>query len=97
MGRNRLWWKRKYHLWIKNGNGTIKEYGEYRGKRLLLYEGTYLQGKLNGHVKSYYLDGTLKFEGEYLNGKKHGKGKEYDFEGNLVFEGEYLEREKIEE
>ena len=30
---------------------------------------------INGKVKEYYYDGTLKFEGEYLNGKEMEKEK----------------------
>ena len=41
----------------------------------LIFEGEYLNGKINGKCKEYYINGELKFEGEYLNGKRwNGKG-----------------------
>ena len=43
----------------------------------MIFEGEYLNGKINGKVKKYYEDGDLQFEGEFLNDKKWN-GKEYD-------------------
>ena len=34
----------------------------------LLLEGQYVNGKINGKVREYNYDGSLRFEGEYLNG-----------------------------
>ena len=36
---------------------------------ILLFEGEYLNGEINGKGKEY-VDGELVFEGEYLNGKR---------------------------
>ena len=72
-----------------NGNGTVKEYNDFKGK--LKFEGEYLNGKKNGKGKEYCSTGKLIFEGEYINGKRNGKGKEYHYiYDNLIFEGEYL-------
>ena len=70
-----------------NGNGKVKEY--WRDGQLI-FEGEYLNGKINGKGKEYYQDNKLKFEGEYLNDKRNGKGKKYYYDGKLKFEGEYL-------
>ena len=64
------------------------EYNSFNNK--LIFEGEYLNGKINGKGKEYYDNGELEYEGEYLNGKRNGKGKEYYKYGELYFEGEYL-------
>ena len=72
---------------LKYGTGKIKKYSATH----LQFEGEYIDGIINGHVKDYFENGKLEFEGEYLNGKRNGKGKEYGyFDGKLKFEGEYL-------
>ena len=47
---------------------------EYRkkakDKKILRYEGEYLNGNKNGKGKEYDINGKLIYEGEYLNGKK---------------------------
>ena len=69
-----------------NGKGIIKIYN-YNG--LLLYEGGYLNGELNGQGKEYNNNGKLIFDGEYLNGERwKGKGCEYK-NNQLIYEGEY--------
>ena len=72
-------------------NGKIKEYNYDSGK--LVFEGDYLNGKINGKEKEYDSKNNLGFKGEYLDGKRNGKGKEY-YEGKLIFEGEYKNEEK---
>ena len=74
---------------IKNGKGYIKKY--FYG--LLVFEGEFSNGEVNGKGKEYdkeieWDDSRLLFEGEYLYGKRHGKGKDYK-DGILLFEGEY--------
>ena len=73
---------------IYESNGIVKEY--ICDKDILLFEGTYLNGKRSGKGKEYNDDGNLIFEGEYLKGERNGLGKEYDYRGRLRFEGEYL-------
>ena len=36
----------------------------------IIFEGEYLNGKINGKGKEYYVDGNLIFEGQYSNGNK---------------------------
>ena len=68
------------------GKGCIEE-------GLIIFEGEYHNGELNGKGLEYNKEGQLIFEGEYKDGKKNGKGKKYD--GNeLIFEGEYLKGKK---
>ena len=52
---------------IKEGKGVRKE---YHTNNLLLFDGEYLNGQINGKTKIYYKNGVLMFDGEYLNGKK---------------------------
>ena len=74
---------------LKNGNGKIKEYGEYD---MLIFEGEYLDGKKHGKGIEYYEHYRVKFNGEYLNGEKwKGKGFIYDENGMLILEEEYSE------
>ena len=69
---------------LKNGNGKVKEFDD----GVLIFEGEYLNGKINGKGKEYFDDGILKYEGEFLNGERWN-GKEYDDDGKFKFEGEY--------
>ena len=84
---------RKYSK-IDRNLGKIEIYKS--DTKIKIFEGEYLNRKINGKGKEYYDNGKLKFEGEYLNGKKNGKGKEYYENGKLGFIGEYLNGEKME-
>ena len=56
----------------------------------LIFEGEYLNGKINGRVKEFDSAGRSIFEGEYLNGYKwNGIIKGYR-ENKLVLSAEYL-------
>ena len=52
---------------LKDGKGLIKIY--YAEDNALIFEGEYLNGKINGKGKEYDRTGKLLFEGEYLNDK----------------------------
>ena len=70
-----------------NGNGKVKEYND---DGVLIFDGEYLNGKMNGKGKEYDYKGNLIFDGEYLNGKKYnGNGKEYNYGNTLKSEFEY--------
>ena len=65
---------------MKNGQGFIKKYYEYRND-VSQIEGEYKNGKMNGKGKECYYDccihcgSRIIFEGEYKNGKRwNGKG-----------------------
>ena len=65
-------------------------------KKILKYEGEYLNGQRHGKGKEYNKQGDLIYEGDYLNGKKHGQGKEYYDQGSFItnrrmlqYEGEF--------
>jgi len=47
-----------------------KLFAYFKHYNQLIFEGEYIEGKINGKVKEYYDDGTIKFEGEYLNGNR---------------------------
>ena len=50
---------------------------------------TYVHGKEQGAVKSYYPDGTLQEESVYMHGKKEGVEKSYYPNGNVKKETFY--------
>ena len=86
---------KRYKIAPLTGKG--KEYTS-SNKKILLYEGEYLNGKRHGKGKEYFDNGEIEYEGEYLNGERSGKGKEYykvyGFLGyyfvKLKYKGEYL-------
>tara|TARA_R110002072_G_scaffold160767_3_gene312172 strand:+ start:781 stop:1170 length:390 start_codon:yes stop_codon:yes gene_type:complete len=66
------------------GNGKWADYDPLGNK---VCEGTYENNKVEGPVKFFYEDGSLKSAGQYLDWKKPiGLWKYYDKEGNLVHE-----------
>ena len=88
----------------ENGLKKGKEYDSI--KKLLIYNGKYLNGERNGKGEEYDFFGEVIFKGEYKKGKKwngklnsyelkDGKGyaKEYD-KFYYAFEGEYLNGER---
>jgi len=51
----------------------MEENGKEKYDSKLIFEGEYLNGKINGKGKEYSEPfGKLIFEGEYLNGKRNG-------------------------
>ena len=89
---------KRYKIAPLTGKG--KEYTS-SNKKILLYEGEYLNGKRHGKGKEYFDNGKIEYEGEYLNGERSGKGKEYYkvyfgvgqsiyYFVKLKYEGEYL-------
>ena len=67
-------------------NGKGKKYDSCGNK---IFEGEYINGKINGYVKKYDNSYRLEFEYQFINCLKNGIGKEYE-RGNLAFEGEFL-------
>ena len=53
-------------------------------------EGTFLNGKLNGHRKMYYQNGKLAMERDYKEEIKNGIEKEYFEDGSLKQKGEFV-------
>jgi len=75
---------------------TKKNFGCEIEKKILKFEGEYLNGQRSGQGKEYNEEGALIYEGEFLNGKWHGIGKQYYDEGlfgngrkKLLYEGEF--------
>ena len=77
---------------LKEGKGILKQYDI--NNNILLCEGEYLNGELNGIKRQFNYNGKLEFEGEYKNGKLNGKVKLYNFDGKIKFDGEYLYNHK---
>ena len=48
----------------------VEDREKAKGKKILRYEGEYLNGKKNGKGKEYDIDGKLIYKGEYLNGER---------------------------
>ena len=53
-------------------------------------EGTFLNGKLNGHRKLYYQNGKLAVERVYQDGIENGFEQEYYEDGSLKQKGEFV-------
>ena len=53
---------------ILEKNGKITEYK--LNTDILIFEGEYINGYINGPGEEYHKNGLIKFKGEYLNGKK---------------------------
>lgn len=53
-------------------------------------EGTFLNGKLNGHRKIYYQNGKLAIERDYKDGIENGFENEYYEDGSLKQKGEFV-------
>ena len=81
---------------------TTNNLGFKTSKKILKYEGEYLNGKKHGKGKEFSKEGILEYEGEFMNGKRHGQGKLYDssifsrinINPNLLYEGEFVNGEK---
>lgn len=73
----------------KNGlhHGDFFYYYEENGQ--LRQKGTFVEGKMEGMLYSYYLDGTLKEEVMNVNGVTEGGFKEYNPNGSLKAVGQY--------
>lgn len=64
------------------GNGKWIDFDPYERK---ICEGTYKNNRVEGPVKFFYENGSLKSEGQYLHWKKPiGLWKYYDKKGNIV-------------
>ena len=61
------------------------EFGLYK------YEGSYVNGKLEGEGKAYYHDDGNYIEGTFKNGLFHGYGKSYFKNGKVEYEGEWID------
>lgn len=66
---------------LDNGNKI-----DYYDNNEVFAEYTLLNGKINGQLKIYYEDGTLKKIGTYSNGIENGLFKEYDEYGDIEYE-----------
>ena len=53
----------------------------------MIFEREYLNGKINGKGKEYYLgdfEGDVFIEDKYKNGKRNGKGRDNQFKGEYL-------------
>ncbi len=57
---------------------------------ILLEERTYLDGKLHGPYKTYYLDGAVSLEQNYVDGKLNGRSTSYYPKNVMSSTGNYL-------
>lgn len=58
---------------------------------ILLFEGSFVNGVIEGPAKEYYDDGKIRYDGEYKNGVRCGKGKLYKKDGTVLYEGEFAD------
>ena len=72
---------------------TLNNFGLPQAKKVLKFEGEYLNGLRHGKGKEYNKDKQLIYEGDYLYGKWDGQGKQYysSYLGKeqLLYEGEF--------
>ena len=62
---------------------------------ILLEERNYLNDKLNGLYKTYYIDGSVSLEQNYLDGKLNGKSIAYYPKNVMSSTGNYLKGQRI--
>jgi len=68
---------------IYEENGKVKEYSCACSNDTLIFEGEFLNGKINGKGKEYDCCGDLIYEDEYLNDIKwNGKGY---YENEIIY------------
>ncbi|MDX6189215.1 hypothetical protein SGQ83_07645 [Flavobacterium sp. Fl-318] len=65
------------------------EWISYNYKGGLISKINYSEGKLNGLLELYFMNGKVKFTGNFINGKKNGVWKYYNEKGIPVIDGEY--------
>ena len=56
-------------------NGLQSGYGRQFSEGEVVFEGQWLNGKLNGHAIQGYSNGTVVYDGMWKDGLKHGAGK----------------------
>ncbi len=74
--------------------GEWKVYSAESG--ILLEERNYLNDKLNGLYKTYYIDGAVSLEQNYLEGKLNGKSTSYYPKNIVSSSGNYLKGYRID-
>ncbi|MGQ7947573.1 toxin-antitoxin system YwqK family antitoxin [Flavobacterium sp. WC2509] len=65
------------------------EWISYNYKGGLISKINYSEGKFNGLLELYFMNGKVKFSGSFINGKKNGIWKYYNEKGTVVIDGEY--------
>lgn len=65
------------------------EWISYNYKGGLISKLHYSEGKLNGLVEFFFVNGKIQLTGNFVNGKKNGVWKYYNNKGNIIIEGEY--------
>ena len=79
----------KFKIMENNKFGKEYDYKEYiSGKKILLFEGEYINKKRNGYGKEYKYN-ELIYKGNYVNGKRNGYGEEYKY-NELIYNGDHL-------
>ncbi|HEY8511241.1 MAG TPA: tetratricopeptide repeat protein [Cyclobacteriaceae bacterium] len=73
-------------------SGTFAARGYYRDGQLR-FEGSYREGKPDGHWKYYYRTGAVEKEYTIVTGKTEGKFTEYYLSGKVKFEQHFSEGE----
>lgn len=81
------------HYAMGKRTGEWKIYSAETG--VLLEERNYLDDKLNGSYKTYYVDGTVSLEQFYVDGKLNGKSTAYYPKNVVSSTGNYLKGQRI--
>ena len=73
---------------FEHGKGAI--YSEFRGENnIMIYEGDFTYGKLNGNGKCVYENGNY-YIGQFLNNLRNGKGTIYYKNNKIKYEGDFI-------
>ena len=70
----------------REGEGVNHQYGDST-EIVRITNGTWMDGKLYGHVKQDDYVRHQHFEGDYSDGHRHGKGILIDTANNIIYEG----------
>lgn len=74
---------------------TIDGFFKSYTNKVLTYEGSYVNGRLNGAAKNYYDNGQLYFDGGYIDEKNTGQWKWYYPSGALMADLTYANDEIV--
>lgn len=82
--------EKKSGVWYLRSNIYSGKFIDYYYSGRKQGEGTFLNGKAEGHRIMYFQNGKISMERNYSNGIENGLGKEYYEDGTLKQKGEFI-------
>jgi len=83
--------ERKNGVWLLHLSPYSGQFIDYYYSGRKQGEGTFQNGRLNGHRKLYYQNGKLSMERDYKDGIENGFENEYYEDGSLTQRGEFID------